>query len=478
MNILFVAAELAPHAKVGGLADVMAALPQALAEAGHGVSLVVPLHRGLKRSGEFRRTEREVEVLRGMRARIWEGERGGVALFGLERDEYFDREQLYGEGGVDYADSLERFSFLARGAVELARYLEPTPEVIQVNDWHVGLVPAYVKALGLPMKTVCTVHNLGYQGEFGAEDFAKMELPEGVFRPEGLEFYGKVNLLKGAILMADAVTTVSPSYAREIQEKERGHGLHEVLREHRGKLTGILNGIDMVGWNPATDGALPKGFGVKSMTGRVECRTALERKMGLEAANGRPIFGMVTRMAWEKGVDLVWAGVEGLVKQGGRLVVLGAGDPVLEEEGRRLAERYPKKVAVRVGYDEGLARRIFGGADFFLMPSRSEPCGLTQMYAMRYGAIPVVGEVGGLRDTVREWDGKKRVGTGVRFVPTPEGLAGGLDRALAIWNEPAMMNEVRRNGMTEDWSWGAAVPAYEKVYRSLINPKGETRCQN
>ena len=183
-------------------------------------------------------------------------------------------------------------------------------------------------------------------------------------------------------------------------------------------------------------------------------------------------------MAWEKGVDLVWAGVEGLVKQGGRLVVLGAGDPVLEEEGRRLAERYPKKVAVRVGYDEGLARRIFGGADFFLMPSRSEPCGLTQMYAMRYGAIPLVGEVGGLRDTVREWDGKKRVGTGVRFVPTPEGLAGGLDRALAIWNEPAMMNEVRRNGMTEDWSWGAAVPAYEKVYRSLINPKGETRCQN
>jgi starch synthase len=328
------------------------------------------------------------------------------------------------------------------------------------------------------MKTVCTVHNLGYQGEFGAEDFAKMELPEGVFRPEGLEFYGKVNLLKGAILMADAVTTVSPSYAREIQEKERGHGLHEVLREHRGKLTGILNGIDTVGWNPATDGALPKGFGVKSMTGRVECRAALEKEMGLEAANGRPIFGMVTRMAWEKGVDLAWGAVEKLVKEGGRLVVLGAGDPALEEEGRRLAKKYAKKVAVRVGYDEGLARRIFGGADFFLMPSRSEPCGLTQMYAMRYGAIPVVGEVGGLRDTVRKWDAKKKEGTGVRFVPTPEGLAGGLDRALAIWNEPAMINEVRRNGMTEDWSWGAAVPAYEKVYRSLANPKGETRCQN
>jgi starch synthase len=472
MNILFVATELAPHAKVGGLADVMAALPQALAKAGHGVSLVVPLHRGLRRSGEFRRTETEIEVPGGVEekvARIWEGERGGVSLFALERDEYFDRAQLYGEGGVDYSDSLERFSFLARGAVELARYLEPTPEVIQVNDWHVGLVPAYVRSLGLPMRTVCTVHNLGYQGVFPAEDFRRVGLPDGVFRPEGVEFYGKMNWLKGAIAMADAVTTVSPSYAREIQESERGHGLHEVLREHRGKLTGILNGIDMVEWNPAKDGALKKNFKLGSMAGRVECRAALEKEMGIEPANGRPIFGMVTRLTKEKGVDLVWAGVEELVRRGGRLVVLGAGDPALEEEGKRLAQLHPKRVAVRLGYDEGLARRIFGGADFFLMPSRSEPCGLTQMYAMRYGAIPVVGKVGGLRDTVEEWDGKKKKGTGFLFVPTAEGLAGGVDRALAIWDEPAMMKAARRNGMSKDWSWGAAVPAYEKVYQSLAS---------
>ncbi|NBS78721.1 MAG: glycogen synthase GlgA [Verrucomicrobia bacterium] len=472
MNILFVAAELAPHAKVGGLADVMAALPQALAKAGHGVSLVVPLHRGLRRSGEFRQTEREIEVPgvgEGRRARIWEGERGGVSLFALERDDYFDRAQLYGEGGVDYPDSLERFSFLARGAVELARYVEPTPEIIQVNDWHVGLVPAYVKALGLPIRTVCTVHNLGYQGEFPAEDFRRVGLPEGVFRPEGVEFYGKMNFLKGAIAIADAVTTVSPSYAREIQAEERGHGLHEVLREHGGKLNGILNGIDMVEWNPATDGALKKNFKVGSMAGRVECRAALEKEMGIEPANGRPIFGMVTRLTREKGVDLVWAGAEELARRGGRLVVLGAGDPALEEEGKRLAQLHPKRVAVRLGYDEGLARRIFAGADFFLMPSRSEPCGLTQMYAMRYGAIPVVGNVGGLRDTVEEWDGKTKKGTGFLFVPTAEGLTGGLDRALAIWDEPAMMKAARRNGMSKDWSWGAAVPSYEKVYRSLTS---------
>ncbi len=467
--------ELAPQAKVGGLADVMAALPPALAEAGHGVSLVVPLHRGLRESGEFVRTEREVEVpgVEGVkRARVWEGERSGVALFGLERDEYFDRAGVYGEGGVDYADSLARFQFLARGAVELARYVEPTPEVIHLNDWHVGLVPAYVRALGLPMKTVCTVHNLGYQGEFTAEDFRKLGLPEGAFRPEGLEFYGKLNFLKGGIAMADAVTTVSPSYAEEIREKEGGHGLHEVLRARGKRLTGILNGIDRVGWNPWTDEALPKKFKVGSMSGRVECRAALEREMGLEPANGKPIFGMVTRMTREKGVDLAWGQVAELVRRGGRLVVLGAGEAGLEEEGRRLTQLYPKRVAVRIGYDEGLARRIFAGADFFLMPSRSEPCGLTQMYAMRYGCIPVVGDVGGLRDTVVEWDKKTGKGTGFRFVPTAEGVAAGVDRALAIWDEPAMMKGIRRNGMVKDWSWGSAVPAYEQVYQSLASEPG------
>ncbi len=395
-----------------------------------------------------------------------------MALFGLERDEYFDREGVYGEGGVDYPDSLVRFQFLARGAVELARYVEPTPDVIQLNDWHVGLVPAYVKALGLPIQTVCTVHNLGYQGEFSHTDFEKLGLPEGVFRPEGLEFYGKMNFLKGAIAMADAVTTVSPSYAQEIQDQERGHGLHEVLRARGNRLTGILNGIDRVGWNPWTDGALKKNFKVGSMAGRVECRAALEKEMGLEPANGKPIFGMVTRMTKDKGVDLAWGEVERLVGRGGRLVVLGAGDPVLEEEGRRLAKLHPKQVAVRLGYDEGLARRIFSGADFFLMPSRSEPCGLTQMYAMRYGCIPVVGDVGGLRDTVQEWDKKTEKGTGFRFLPTAEGVATGVDRALAIWDEPAMMNEIRRNGMSKDWGWGSAVPAYEKVYQSLASKPG------
>lgn len=471
MNILFVATELAPHAKAGGLGDVMAALPMALARAGHGVSLMVPLHRGLKRAGEFRATSLEMEFPAGGsmgRAKVWQGKRGGVALWGIEKDEYFDRAQLYGEGGGDYPDSLERFNFFARAAVELARYIEPTPEVIQVNDWHAALVPAYVRALGLPMKTLFTIHNLRYQGEFPAQDFRKLDLPEGIFRPEGLEFFGKLNLLKGAITLSDAVNTVSPTYAREIQQKEHGCGLHDVLREKGKWLSGILNGIDEEAWNPATDGELKKNFRRGNLAGRVECRVALEREMGLEPANGRPIFGMVTRLVREKGVDLVLGAAGEMVQQGGRLVILGAGDPVLEKALTELAGKHSKQIVVRIGYDEGLARRIFGGSDFFLMPSRSEPCGLTQMYAMRYGSIPVVGDVGGLHDTVEDWNPGKKVGTGLRFEPTEKGMRGALSRALALWDTPTMMKLIRQNGMKKSWSWKVAVPAYEKIYRSLV----------
>ena len=472
MNILFVATELAPHAKVGGLADVMAALPVALAKAGHGVSLAVPLHRGLRLSGEFRKTKRELNVPSAGRlwgTRVWEGRRGGVSLFGIERDEYFDRAHPYGEGGTEYKDNLARFNFLARAAVELARYIEPTPEVIQANDWHAALVSAHVLAMGLPIRTVFTIHNLRYQGEFAAEEFGSLGLPPGMFRMEGLEFYGKLNCMKGAVKMADAVTTVSPTYAQEIQTETQGAGLHEVLRSRGEHLTGILNGIDEEAWDPARDLELKANFQVGSMVGWEACRLGLEQEMGLESANGRPIFGMVTRMAQEKGVDLALSVAARIVEKGGRLVVLGTGESELEKEARRMAEQYPKQVVVRLEHHEGLARRIFAGSDFFLMPSRSEPCGLTQMYAMRYGSIPVVSDTGGLHDTVEEWDPTKKTGTGFRFSSiTPAGLEGGIDRAMELWNEPAMMKLARRNGMSRDWGWGTAVSAYEKVYRSVL----------
>ncbi|MCX6934763.1 MAG: glycogen synthase GlgA [Verrucomicrobia bacterium] len=471
MNILFVATELAPHAKVGGLADVIAALPMALAKAGHGVSVAVPLHRGLRLSGEFRRAKLELNVPAADRlwgTRVWVGERGGVALFGIERDEYFDRPHLYGDGGADYPDSLARFNFLARAAVELARHIEPAPEVIHANDWHAALVPAHVLALGLPIRTVFTIHNLRYQGEYPAGEFASLGLPNGMFRPEGLEFYGKLNLMKGAIVMADAVTTVSPTYMKEIQTEEHGYGLHEVLQARAKNLTGILNGIDEEAWNPAKDVELKKNFRAGALKGREACRVALEQEMGLEPANGRPIFGMVTRLAREKGMDLALAGVGELVKKGGRLVLLGMGEAGLESEAKALVKKYPGRVAVRMEHHEGLARRIFGGTDFFLMPSRYEPCGLTQMYAMRYGAIPVVADTGGLHDTVEEWNPANKSGTGFLFNPSaPKALDGAVDRALALWDEPAMMNVTRRNGMKMEWGWGAAVPAYEKVYRSI-----------
>ena len=472
MNILFVAAELAPHAKVGGLADVAAALPQALAAAGHAVSVAVPLHRGLKRSGELRRTPLElpVPVAHGTwPTRVWQGLRGGVSLFGIERDEYFDRPHLYGEGGKDYPDSLDRFVFFSRAAVELARHIEPVPEILHVHDWHTALIPALVSVVPLPMRTVFTIHNLRYQGEFPASEFPRLGLPAEMFQPGTLEFYGKCNLLKGAVLLADEVTTVSPTYAREIQTEAHGHGLHEVLAGRAGHLTGILNGIDETAWNPATDTELKKNFRLGALEGRDACRVALEGELGLEPANGRPIFGMVTRLTADKGLDLVVGATARLVAQGGRLVVLGTGDPALETAVRDLARAYPGQVAARLEHHEGLARRIFAGADFFLMPSRTEPCGLTQMYAMRYGAIPVVADTGGLHDSVEPWRAETQTGCGIRLAADSEGgLCLGLDQALALWDEPAMMGRARQNGMQRDWSWGAAVPAYDTVYRSSV----------
>ena len=470
MNILFVAAELAPHAKVGGLADVAAALPQALAAAGHSVSVAVPLHRGLKKSGEFRRTSLElpVPVANGTWAsRVWQGQRGAVSLFAIERDEYFDRAHPYGEGGGDYPDSLDRFVFFSRAALELARHIEPVPEVIHANDWHTALIPALASVVHLPMRAVFTIHNLRYQGEFPSSEFPRLGLPGEMFRPETLEFYGKLNLMKGAILLADEVTTVSPSYAREIQTEAFGHGLHEVLKGRVAHLSGILNGIDEESWNPETDAELKKNFSSTKPQGREECRAALEKETGLEPANGRPIFGMVTRLAEDKGVDLVLGAAQELVKRGGRLVILGKGHPELEEEAKKLEKSLPGRVAVRLEHDEGLARRIFAGADFFLMPSRTEPCGLTQMYAMRYGAIPVVADTGGLHDSVEPWSAAKKSGCGIRFpANSGPGLRQGLDQALAWWDEPAMMKAARQNGMKRDWGWGAAVPAYHTVYRS------------
>jgi len=472
MNILFVAAELAPHAKVGGLADVAAALPQALAAAGHSVSVAVPLHRGLKKSGEFRRTNLElpVPVANGTWAsRVWQGRRGGVSLFAIERDEYFDRAHPYGEGGGDYPDSLDRFVFFSRAALELARHIEPVPEVLHANDWHTALIPALVSVVHLPMRTVFTIHNLRYQGEFPGSDFPRLGLPGEMFQPETLEFYGKVNLLKGAIRLAHEVTTVSPSYAREIQTEPLGHGLHEVLKGRAAHLSGILNGIDEESWNPESDAELKKNFSSTQPQGREECRAALEKEMKLEPANGRPIFGMVTRLAEDKGVDLVLGAAKELVKKGGRLVVLGKGHTELEEAAKALEKNLPGRVAVRLEHHEGLARRIFAGADFFLMPSRTEPCGLTQMYAMRYGAIPVVADTGGLHDSVEPWSAARKKGCGIRFqADSPAGLRKGLDQALALWDEPAMMSAARQNGMKADGSWGAAVPAYEAVYRSSV----------
>jgi starch synthase len=475
MNILFATNELTPYAKTGGLGDVMAALPAKLAAKGHGVSLAIPLHRALRESFPgLRRTELRLAVRVGdqtLSCAVWEGREAGVTVFALQRDEYFDRSALYGTEEGEYFDAADRFIFFSQAVVELARYIEPQIDLIHANDWHTGLVPAYVKAAGLPFRTVYTIHNLSYQGSFPGSVAARAHLPEAMFSPRGVEFYGRLNFMKGAIVLADAVTAVSPTYAREIQMEQYGCGLHAVLAENSHKLSGILNGIDMDVWNPAKDRYLEQNYDARRLAGKAACKKALLKEMKVKAkrAEDRPVFGLVSRLVGQKGIDLVLSAVEPLVEREAVLVVLGSGEPTYEEALTWWAKKHPQQVRVKIGFDEGMAHRIEAGADFFLMPSLFEPCGLNQIYSLRYGTVPVVRDTGGLTDTVEEWDGVAQSGTGFKFADySASALVGAIDRGLAVWKDRKAWLKIRRNGMAKDFSWARSVAAYEEFYTRTL----------
>ncbi len=470
MNILFAASEVTPYAKTGGLGDVLAALPAVLRARGHSVSVVVPLYRELRESlKELAPTELSVKVEMEdgpLPARIWEGvTRDGVTLFAVERDEFFDRGSLYGTDSGDYFDNAARFIFFCKAVVGLAECLEPLPEILHANDWQTALIPGLVRAWQLPYKTVLTIHNLAYQGIFPARSFDAAGLGDDFFQPHTYEYYGRLNLLKGGILLADSVTTVSPNYAREIQEEEFGCGLNGALTARAGDLTGILNGIDADLWNPESDSWIEANYSAENPGGKQKCKEALLAEFGLEDAS-KPLFGCVSRLAEQKGFDLILSVLPTLLDEGARFILLGSGDSALEDRFRQLALERPGQVAVQIGFDEKLAHRIEAGCDLFLMPSRFEPCGLNQFYSMRYGTVPVVHDVGGLSDSVQ--DG----GTGAdgfKFQAyTPESFLGAIRRALAAFEKKAAWQQLQKNGMSRNDSWDSRVPFYEKVYHQLI----------
>lgn len=473
MNILFVASELSPYAKTGGLGDVMGALPATLRKRGHSVSIVVPLYRSIRQSlPHLQPTTINLPIVMGedqIRARIWQGQsETGVSVFAIERDEFFDRSNIYGDGAGDYFDNAVRFIFFSKAALDMAGHLSPRPEVIHVNDWHTGLIPALVKSQGLTYKTVFTIHNLAYQGIFSSHQFFYTNLAKDYFTMDGLEYYGQINLMKSGILYTDAVTTVSPTYAKEIQTPRYGHGLHPVLHDRREKLQGILNGIDAEIWNPETDPHLAANYSSGNMQGKELCKKDLLSVFHFEGDPETPLIGCVSRLVGQKGFALLREAADRILKLPLRLVVLGSGDRELETFFTELEARYPKKVRVRIGFDEKLAHQIEAGADFFLMPSVFEPCGLNQMYSQRYGTIPIVHATGGLEDSVDHWNAKTSKGNGLKFHSfDPEALLTEIQRGLRLIKNAKAWNSIRNQAMTRDLAWTARAPEYEKLYQSL-----------
>jgi starch synthase len=480
LRVLLVASEMEPFAKTGGLADVAGALPRAVAARGHDVRVALPRYRGVERAaGTLATAVPRISVPLGDRTvdgAVREGRLATVPVYFVEHDHYFDRPGLYGGPEGAYPDNAERFVFFTRAVLEALAGLDWMPQVIHANDWQTGLLPVYLETLyrdrpGLAgVATVFTVHNLAYQGLFWHHDVPLTGLGWDLFTPAALEFYGHLSFLKGGLVFADVLTTVSPTYAREIQTPERGERLDGVLRARSAELVGILNGIDTEAWDPGTDPQLPARFGPGALAGRTVCAAALRAELDLAAPGRRaPLVGVVSRLAEQKGIDLVADAAPWIVAAGGQLAVLGTGEARHEAALAAAARSHPGAVAVRLGYDPRLARRIYAGADVFLMPSHYEPCGIGQMLAQRYGAIPVVRRTGGLADTVRAWDPSTGEGTGFLFDdPTPAACRAALDRAFAAHADASTWRVLQANAMAADFSWEASAEAYINCYRRAI----------
>jgi starch synthase len=397
----------------------------------------------------------------------------GVPFFLTRRDEYFDRPGLYGQGREVYADNPERFAFFAKAALAAIPSLPYRPDIVLANDWHAGLIMPYLLEMGPKApKGVFVIHNQGYLGLAPMEAKSFIDLPESYLGLDGLEYYGQLSYLKAGIVFSRETVTVSPTYAREIQTPEGGNGLDGVLRYHATKLSGILNGVDYEVWNPATDPLIAATYDADDLAGKKICKAALKKELGLDSPVDRPLFGMVTRLAAQKGLILVLDSAPELFRLGLDLAVLGSGDPWYEEQLTLLAERYPEQASLVLAYDAALAHRVVAGSDFILVPSIYEPCGLIQMYALRYGAIPVVRAIGGLNDTVRDYAGQNPTGAwdnGFKFSQFQAwALLRAVRRAVELYGRPADFLAMAQAGMRDDFSWTASAQAYLSLFKACL----------
>jgi starch synthase len=474
MKILFVSSEGLPYSKTGGLADVVEALPKALAETGHEVAVLLPRYRGNKIKSTLISS---VTIPLGDTLRfpaIAEGDSiGSVRYYFVDDAAFFDREQLYGDKGGDFPDNAERFAEFSRTAIEFTKRVW-LPDVIHCHDWQSSLVPVLLRTqyatdpVVRSVPVVLTIHNLGYQGLFPQTAMRKIGLPDNLFTMDRLEYYGKLNFLKGGLIYADYLTTVSKRYAKEIQTPEYGSGLEGVIRSRGERLVGILNGVDYAIWSPELDTFIAQNYTAQNLEGKKACKKDLLDQFKLPPENmNRPLIGIVSRFADQKGFDLIAEEAADLMKEDLAIVALGTGQPEYERLFQQLAEKYPGRVGVRIGYDNALAHKIEAGSDMFLMPSRYEPCGLNQIYSLRYGTIPIVRATGGLDDTIENYNPKTHLGTGFKFDGySGRELLGCVKAALKTYREPKSWRTVQTNAMGKDFSWKASAAAYVTLYEA------------
>lgn len=480
MKIVHAASELFPYIKTGGLADVVGALTGALADRGHEVSVFLPGYRAVREHPDAAKAAVKLRLKIELGDQSMSGEvrafspRKNLTVYLVCREEFFDRRAPYGNGERDYEDNADRFIFFCKAVVETMRVAELQADIVHAHDWQTALVPLLVReserrhGATLALKTVFTIHNIAYQGLFPAATFARTNLPEELNQIDGIEYYAQISLLKGGILFADRVTTVSPRYAQEIQTPEFGCGLDGVIQTRLDDLSGLINGVDTAVWNPATDALLPARYSAQDLRGKAVCRAELLKGAGMDPKFQGVVFGMVCRLTEQKGVDLVLANQEFFLEEDVKLIVLGAGDKRMEAELQALAARAPARVFLCARLDEAMSHLIEAGSDFFLMPSLFEPCGLNQMYSQVYGTVPVVSRVGGLADTVVDADEFPATGTGIMCAPTAAGLSDALRRALRLIADPARYAAVQQRGMARDFGWTAVTSAYEKLYTDAL----------
>ena len=477
LDILMVTSEARPFAKTGGLADVCGALPLALGRLGHRVTVVLPRYRTARVDGTRGESALVPFGLHSYPVRFIEHPLAeGVTAVLIDAPALFDRDGLYGDQNGEFGDNAFRFAVLSRGALEYARIRGRRPSVIHAHDWQAGLVPVYARTVLRDdpiiggVRTILTIHNLAFQGGFDPKELNWIGLGQDLYTPGLLEFYGRASSLKGGVVFSDVITTVSPTYAREIVTPDYGFGFDGILRSRAADLVGILNGIDTATWDPRTDPNLPAHFDASSLDRKQEVKRALLEYVGLprdEWSMARPLMGIVTRLTHQKGCDVFASAAERLMGFDATWIMLGSGDLWCEDLWRQLSERFPERVAARIGFDDHLAHLIEGGADMFVMPSWYEPCGLNQMYSLRYGTPPIVRATGGLQDTVVDLDESPAEANGFKFAHyTAEGLLWAVERAIAVYrNDRGLWRAMQQRGMGRDFSWDVSAREYVKVYR-------------